>query len=128
MCKSQIRLKERSSGISANFWKGIGMLLKQQRPLPSLSWQLTWQIVGLVLLLAAIVAPLFYFLHERPLVDALAETTQAEAIQKVENRLESQFLPVERILRQSQAWGASGMYNEKDPDGFNHLMVTVVRT
>ncbi|MES2073869.1 MAG: ATP-binding protein [Pseudomonadota bacterium] len=104
------------------------MLLKRQRPLPSLSWQLTLQIVGLVLLLAAIVAPLFYFLHERPLVEALAEATQAEAIQKVEDKLEAQFRPVERILRQSQAWGASGLYNEKDVDGFNRLMVSVVRT
>ena len=103
------------------------MLLKRQRPLPSLSWRLTLQIVGLVLLLVAVIAPLFYFLHERPIVDALAETTQAEAIQKVENLLESQFRPVERILRQSQAWGASGLYSEKDLDGFNRLMVPVVR-
>ncbi|HTD06192.1 sensor histidine kinase [Undibacterium sp.] len=103
------------------------MLLKRQRPLPSLSWQLTLQILGLVLLLVAITAPLFYFLHERPIVDALAETTQAEAIQKVEDRLESQFRPVESMLRQSQAWGAGGLYHEKDLDSFNRLMAPVVR-
>ncbi|WP_394779053.1 hypothetical protein, partial [Undibacterium sp.] len=103
------------------------MMLNRQKPLPSLSWQLTLQIVGLVLLLAAIVAPLFYVLHERPLVNALAETTQAEAIQKVQNKLESQFSPVGRILLQSRAWGASGLYSEKDLDGFNRLMAPVVR-
>ncbi|MFZ6645537.1 ATP-binding protein [Undibacterium sp. TJN25] len=103
------------------------MLLNRQKPLPSLSWQLTLQIVGLVLLLAAIVAPLFYFLHERPLVNALAETTQGEAIQKVQNKLESQFNPVERILRQSLAWGQGGLYNERDVEGFNRLMAPLVR-
>ena len=103
------------------------MLSQEQRPLPSLSWQLTLQIVGLVLLLAAIVTPLFYFLHERPIVEALAETTQTAAIQKVENHLESQFQPVERILRQSLTWGESGLFNVKDPEGFNRLMLPVIR-
>lgn len=103
------------------------MLSQEQRPLPSLSWQLTLQIVGLVLLLAAIVVPLFYFLHERPMINALAEATQIAAIQRVESKLDSQFRPVERILLQSLAWGRAGMFNEKDAEPFNRLMMPMLR-